>query len=160
MAEEFLFTQAAIDELKAKLVELRTTRRNEVAEKIKEAKSFGDLSENSEYDEAKSEQAKLEANIAELEYTLQHAKVIDESTLSTDTIHIGSTVKVYNTVLGAEVKYQLVGFTQANPLENKISDESPVGKALLGHKVGDKVEVEAPRGVMTYKITKLHNEKI
>ena len=155
MAEEFLFTQAAIDELKAKLVELRTTRRNEVAEKIKEAKSFGDLSENSEYDEAKSEQAKLEANIAELEYTLQHAKVIDESTLSTDTIHIGSTVKVYNTVLGAEVKYQLVGFTQANPLENKISDESPVGKALLGHKAGDTVDVETPGGILRLEIREI-----
>ncbi len=155
MAEEFLFTQAAIDELKAKLVELRTTRRNEVAEKIKEAKSFGDLSENSEYDEAKSEQAKLEANIAELEYTLQHAKVIDESTLSTDTIHIGSTVKVFNTKLGAEVKYQLVGFTQANPLENKISDESPVGKALLGHRAGDAVDVETPGGILRLEIREI-----
>ena len=155
MAEEFLFTQAAIDELKEKLVELRTTRRKEVAEKIKEAKSFGDLSENSEYDEAKSEQAKLEANIAELEYTLQHAKIIDESTLTSDTVHIGSFVKVYDHEFKEEVKYQIVGFTQANPIENKISDESPIGKALLGHRAGDAVEVETPGGIIELEIREI-----
>ena len=133
MADEFLLTQAAVDELKEKLVEMRTTRRHEVAEKIKEAKSFGDLSENSEYDEAKSEQAKLEASIAELEYTLQHVKIIDESALGTDTVHIGSFVKVFDKEFNEEVKYQIVGFPQADPLENKLSDESPIGKGLLGH---------------------------
>ncbi len=155
MADEFLLTQAAVDELKEKLVEMRTTRRHEVAEKIKEAKSFGDLSENSEYDEAKSEQAKLEASIAELEYTLQHVKIIDESTLGTDTVHIGSFVKVFDKEFNEEVKYQIVGFPQADPLENKLSDESPIGKGLLGHRVGDVVDVETPGGVITLEIREI-----
>ena len=155
MEKATILTSEGLKKYETELAYLKDTKRIEVAEKIKEAKSFGDLSENSEYDEAKSEQAKLEANIAELEYTLQHAKVIDESTLSTDTIHIGSTVKVYNTVLGAEVKYQLVGFTQANPLENKISDESPVGKALLGHRAGDTVDVETPGGILRLEIREI-----
>ena len=155
MADEFLLTQAAVDELKEKLVEMRTTRRHEVAEKIKEAKSFGDLSENSEYDEAKSEQAKLEASIAELEYTLQHVKIIDESALGTDTVHIGSFVKVFDKEFNEEVKYQIVGFPQADPLENKLSDESPIGKGLLGHKVGDVVEVETPGGVISLEIREI-----
>ena len=155
MADEFLLTQAAVDELKEKLVEMRTTRRHEVAEKIKEAKSFGDLSENSEYDEAKSEQAKLEASIAELEYTLQHVKIIDESALGTDTVHIGSYVKVFDKEFNEEVKYQIVGFPQADPLENKLSDESPIGKGLLGHKVGDVVEVETPGGVIALEIREI-----
>ena len=155
MADEFLLTQAAVDELKEKLVEMRTTRRHEVAEKIKEAKSFGDLSENSEYDEAKSEQAKLEASIAELEYTLQHVKIIDESALGTDTVHIGSFVKVSDKEFNEEVKYQIVGFPQADPLENKLSDESPIGKGLLGHKVGDVVDVETPGGVISLEIREI-----
>ena len=155
MADEFLLTQAAVDELKAELKTLRTTRRTEVAEKIKEAKSFGDLSENSEYDEAKSEQAKLEASIAELEYTLQHVKIIDESALGTDTVHIGSFVKVFDKEFNEEVKYQIVGFPQADPLENKLSDESPIGKGLLGHKVGDVVDVETPGGVITLEIREI-----
>lgn len=155
MADEFLLTQAAVDELKEKLVEMRTTRRHEVAEKIKEAKSFGDLSENSEYDEAKSEQAKLEASIAELEYTLQHVKIIDESALGTDTVHIGSFVKVFDKEFNEEVKYQIVGFPQADPLENKLSDESPIGKGLLGHRVGDVVDIETPGGVITLEIREI-----
>ena len=155
MADEFLLTQAAVDELKAELKYLRTTRRNEVAEKIKEAKSFGDLSENSEYDEAKSEQAKLEAQITEMEYTLQHVKIIDESALGTDTVHIGSYVKVFDSELNEEAKYQIVGFPQADPLDNKISDESPIGKGLLGHKVGDTVEIESPGGIFKLEIIEI-----
>ena len=155
MADEFLLTQAAVDELKEELKVLRTTGRQEVAEKIKEAKSFGDLSENSEYDEAKSEQAKLEAKITELEYTLQHVKIIDESALGTDTVHIGSYVKVFDREFNEEVKYQIVGFTQADPIENKISDESPIGKALLGHKAGDVVEVETPGGMIKLEIREI-----
>ena len=155
MAEEFLLTQAAVDELKAELKVLRTTRRTEVAEKIKEAKSFGDLSENSEYDEAKSEQAKLEAQITELEYTLQHVQIIDESVLGTDSVHIGSYVKVFDVEFNEEVKYQIVGFPQADPMENKISDESPVGRGLLGHKVGDVVDIETPGGVIKLEIREI-----
>lgn len=155
MADEFLLTQAAVDELKAELKYLRTTRRNEVAEKIKEAKSFGDLSENSEYDEAKSEQGKLEAQITEIEYTLQHVTIIDESALGTDTVHIGSFVKVYDPEFKEEVKYQIVGFPQADPLDNKISDESPIGKSLLGHKIGDTVDVETPGGMLKLEIREI-----
>ncbi len=155
MADEFLLTQSAVDELKAELKYLRTTRRNEVAEKIKEAKSFGDLSENSEYDEAKSEQGKLEAQITEMEYTLQHVKIIDEAALGTDTVHIGSYVKVYDPEFNEEVKYQIVGFPQADPLENKISDESPIGRGLLGHKVGETVEIETPGGMMKLEIREI-----
>ncbi|MBR5496765.1 MAG: transcription elongation factor GreA [Clostridia bacterium] len=155
MAEEFLLTQAAVDELKAELKVLRTTRRTEVAEKIKEAKSFGDLSENSEYDEAKSEQAKLEAQITELEYTLQHVQIIDESVLGTDSVHIGSYVKVFDVEFNEEVKYQIVGFPQADPMENKISDESPVGRGLLGHKVGDVVDIETPGGIIKLEIREI-----
>ena len=155
MADEFLLTQSAVDELKEELKYLRTTRRNEVAEKIKEAKSFGDLSENSEYDEAKSEQGKLEAQITELEYTLQHVKIIDESVLSSDTVHIGSFVTVYDHEYDEEVKYQIVGFTQADPISNKISDESPIGKALLGHNAGDVVDVETPGGMIKLEIKEI-----
>lgn len=146
MADEFLLTQSAVDELKEELKYLRTTRRNEVAEKIKEAKSFGDLSENSEYDEAKSDQAKLEARIAEIEYTLSHATVLDESTLSTESVHTGLSVKVFDRTYNEELVYHIVGAPQANPMQNKVSDESPVGKALLGHKVGDVVVAETPAG--------------
>ena len=155
MADEFLLTQSAVDELKEELKYLRTTRRNEVAEKIKEAKSFGDLSENSEYDEAKSEQGKLEAQITELEYTLQHVKIIDESVLSADTVHIGSFVTVFDYEYDEEVKYQIVAFTQADPISNKISDESPIGKALLGHKAGDVVDVETPGGMIKLEIREI-----
>ncbi len=155
MADEFLLTQSAVDELKEELKYLRTTRRNEVAEKIKEAKSFGDLSENSEYDEAKSEQGKLEAQITELEYTLQHVKIIDESVLSADTVHIGSFVTVYDYDYDEEVKYQIVAFTQADPISNKLSDESPIGKALLGHKAGDVVDVETPGGMIKLEIKEI-----
>ena len=155
MAEEFLLTQSAVDDIKEQLKYLRTTRRNEVAEKIKEAKSFGDLSENSEYDEAKSEQGKLEAQITELEYTLQHVKIIDESVLSTDSIHMGSIVKVYDHTFEEEVQFQIVVFTQADPINNKISDDSPIGKALLGHKVGDMVDVEAPGGMIRLEVREI-----
>lgn len=155
MAEEFLLTQSAVDDIKEQLKYLRTTRRNEVAEKIKEAKSFGDLSENSEYDEAKSEQGKLEAQITELEYTLQHVKIIDESVLGTDSIHMGSIVKVYDHTYEEEVQFQIVVFTQADPINNKISDDSPIGKALLGHKVGDMVDVEAPGGMIKLEIREI-----
>ncbi len=146
MAEEYVLPLKVIEQLKEELKELRTTGRTDIAEKIKEAKSFGDLSENSEYDEAKSDQAKLEARILEIEYTLSHASVLDESTLSTETVHTGLHVKIFDKTYNEEVEYQLVGAPQADPLNNKVSDESPVGKALLGHKVGDVVTVETPAG--------------
>lgn len=146
MAEEYVLPLKVIEELKEELKMLRTTGRNDMAEKIKEAKSFGDLSENSEYDEAKSDQAKLEARIREIEYTLSHATVLDESALTTETVHTGLFVKIFDKTYNEEVVYQVVGAPQANPLEKKISDESPIGRGLLGHKVGDVITVETPAG--------------
>ncbi len=152
MADEFILTQAGLDELKAELKTLRTTGRSSIAEKIKEAKSFGDLSENSEYDEAKSEQGKLEARISEIEYMLQHATILDENQLSTEVIHIGSKVKIKVIKSGSEIDYQIVGFPQADPVKRMISDESPIGKALIGHKVADVIQVETPAGITEMEI--------
>jgi transcription elongation factor GreA len=146
MADEYVLPLNVIEQLKEELRELRTTGRNDIAEKIKEAKSFGDLSENSEYDEAKSDQAKLEARILEIEYTLNHATVLDESTLSTEKVYTGLSVRIYDKTYDEEVVYHIVGTPQADPMNNKVSDESPVGKELLGHKVGDVVTVETPMG--------------
>lgn len=146
MADEYVLPLKVIEQLKEELRELRTTGRNDIAEKIKEAKSFGDLSENSEYDEAKSDQAKLEARIAEIEYTLSHAKILDESSLSTESVHTGLSVRILDKTYNEELVYHIVGAPQANPLLNKVSDESPVGRALLGHKVGDVVVAETPAG--------------
>ena len=146
MADEYVLPLNVIEQLKEELRELRTTGRNDIAEKIKEAKSFGDLSENSEYDEAKSDQAKLEARILDIEYMLNHATVLDESTLSTEKVYTGLAVRVYDKTYEEEAVYHLVGAPQADPMNNKVSDESPVGKELLGHKVGDVVTVETPMG--------------
>ena len=152
MADEFILTQAGLDELKAELKQLRTTGRTDIAEKIKEAKSFGDLSENSEYDEAKSDQGKLEARIAEIEYMIQHVKLVDEESLSTETVHVGAKVVIFDMEFDEELEYRIVGFPQADPAKNKLSDESPVGRALLGRKIGDIVDVETPAGIAKFKI--------
>ena len=144
MAKEFKISTLRLKELEQELFYLKTTREKEVAEQIKEARSFGDLSENSEYDEAKSEQGKLEARITEIEYTLQHVKIIDESALTTDTVHVGSKVTLTIKSTGMQVHYHIVGSPQADPLAGKLSDESPVGKGVLGHKVGDVIEIEIP----------------
>lgn len=149
---ETVLTHEGYQELVKKLEHLKSVGRKEAAEKLKVARSFGDLSENSEYDEAKSDQAKLEAEISELEVIIANATIMEED-VSTEVVHLGSVVTIKEAVRGsAERTYKITGFAQADPETGKISDESPVGKALLGHKVGDKVTVEAPRGVMTYKI--------
>lgn len=149
---ETLLTIEALKELEAELEQLKTEGRKEAAEKIKVARSFGDLSENSEYDEAMSDQAKLEARISEVENIIKHAKVIDVDSLGTENIHIGSTVTLVDKKK-KEYKYTIVGFAQADPTKGKISDESPVGKALIGHKKGDKVTVDVPSGQLQFKIT-------
>ena len=136
------------------LRDLEKELRKEAAEKIKVARSFGDLSENSEYDEAMSDQAKLEARINEIEHMIKNAKVFDEEALGTEVVHIGSKVTITNDS-GAELQYKIVGFAQADPDEGKISDESPVGKALIGHKVGETVEVEAPIGLLKFVIKEI-----
>ena len=137
------------------LEQLKTVRRKEVSEKIKVALSFGDLSENSEYDEAKNEQAMVEARIAEVEQMLKNASVLDESGITTDTIGVGSVIKIKHLKLGKEDTYKIVGSTEAAPLQKKISDESPVGKAMLGHHVGDIVDVEAPAGIIQYEVLEI-----
>ena len=158
MAQDVILTREGLKELQDKLENLKSVGRKEAAEKLKVARSFGDLSENSEYDEAKSEQAKLEAEIIDLETMISRAKIM-ETDVSTETVHIGSVVTIKETTRGAKERvFHITGFAQANPAEGKISDESPVGKALMGHKVGDKVVVEAPRGEMTYKIVKIDVE--
>ena len=148
-------TQAEVKELEIQLDELKTIKRKEVAEKIKVARSFGDLSENSEYDEAKNEQAMVEAQILELETMLKNVELIDTEVLSTDTVEIGLNIKLYDNKYKEELSYQIVGSNSADPSKGKISDESPLGKALKGKKVGDIVEVEAPGGVMTFKILEI-----
>ena len=157
MAQDIVLTKEGYEELAQKLKVLKSEGRSEIAEKLKVARSFGDLSENSEYDEAKSEQAKLEAEINDIETMLSRASIIDEEENSnTETVHLGSIVTIKETARGsAERTYTITGFAQANPSEGKISDESPVGKALIGHKVGDKVAVEAPRGIINFKIVKI-----
>lgn len=152
MAKEFKISTLRLKELEQELFYLKTTREKEVAEQIKEARSFGDLSENSEYDEAKNEQAKLYGRIAEVENILAHAVIIDETEDSEGKIGLGCTIKVEDMETGDEELYAIVGSQEANPMECRISDDSPFGKALLGHKVGDIVEVEAPIGVLKYKI--------
>lgn len=146
----FKMTAVGKAELEKELETLKTEGRIDIAEKLKVARSYGDLSENSEYDEAKSEQAKIEARITELEYQLDHAEIID--TVDKDAVSMGSKVKVRRLSDKVEATYEIVGFAQSNPAEGKISDESPVGKALVGAKKGDTVVVEAPIGNLEYKI--------
>lgn len=157
MAQDIVLTKEGYEELSAKLKVLKSEGRSEIAEKLKVARSFGDLSENSEYDEAKSEQAKLEAEINDIETMLSRATIIDEEeNANTEVVHLGSIVTIKETTRGsAEKTYTITGFAQANPTEGKISDESPVGKALMGHKVGDKVIVEAPKGIINFKVVKI-----
>ena len=149
-------TQAGLEKLENELEELKSVKRKEIAEKIKVALSFGDLSENSEYDEAKNEQAMMEARIAEIEAMLKRVKVIDEDELSNEHIHIGSKVelRVTNKQNGSSsvILYQIVGSNEADPLEGLISDECAVGRALLGHSLGDRFDVEVPSGVMEYEV--------
>ena len=146
MAKEFKLTRERLKELEAELNYLKTTREKEVAEQIKEARSFGDLSENSEYDEALNDQAKMEAKIAQLENEMKNARILDESTISTEAIHVGSKVKIRDVEYGDIEEYKILGESQANPDEGIISDQSAVGKALIGNKVGDVVKVQLPNG--------------
>ena len=154
MAQETLLTIEALKQLEAELEDLKVNGRKEAAEKIKLAKSFGDLSENSEYDEAMNDQAKLEARIGEIEHILKTAKVLDVESLGTENVHIGSTVKIKDKSRKTYT-YSIVGFAQADPAVGKISDESPVGKALIGHKKGDKVTVDVPSGTLEFKIVEI-----
>ena len=150
--KEVLLTQEGYDKLEAELNYLKTEKRAEVADRIKVALGFGDLSENSEYDEAKTAQAENENRIVELEDKLRHAKIIDQKDINTETVQVGNIVKVLDMEFDEKVEYQIVGSTEVNLAENKISNESPLGAALLGEKKNNVVEVNAPGGVMKYKI--------
>ena len=150
--KEVILTQEGYNKLEEQLNELKTTRRTEIAERIKVARGFGDLSENAEYDEAKSAQSENERMIAELELQLRNAKIINEKEIDLETVQIGNIVKVRDLEFKEDVEYTIVGSTEVNLAENKISNESPLGKALLGAKKGETIEVNAPAGVIKYKI--------
>ena len=153
MVKEFKMSQERFDELKKELEYNKTTRADEIAELIKEARGFGDLSENSEYDEAKNEQGKLYSRIAELEEILSNYTIISEQEKNMDIVHVGNTVVVEDLEFSEEETYQIVGSQEADPMNGRISEESPFGRALLGRKAGDEVVVEAPAGNIRYKIT-------
>lgn len=150
--KEVILTQEGYNNLEKELNFLKTEKRADIADRIKVALGFGDLSENSEYDEAKNAQAENEVKIAELENKLRHAKIIDEKDIDTETVQIGNKVKVLDVEFGEKIEYTIVGSTEVNLAENKISNESPLGEALLGAKKNQTVEVNAPAGVMKYKI--------
>ncbi len=156
MPRETLLTPEGLEEVKAKIDHLATVRRREVADRIKEAREFGDISENSEYDDAKNEQAMLEKQIADLEDKLRNARVIDESAVGTDAVTVGVTVHLKDQKTDKSQKFKIVGSAEASPSEQKLSNESPVGKALMGHKRGEIVSVPVPRGpARKLKITKI-----
>lgn len=152
MVNTIQMTQTGYDELAKELEELKTTKRSEIAEKIKIARGYGDLSENSEYDEAKNEQAKIEARIVEIEAMLKNVEIIEDVKGNAKSVVVGVKVKVLDEEYGDECEYRVVGSTEADPRNGKISDESPVGKALLGKKIGEEVIVEAPGGEFKLKI--------
>ena len=156
MARESLITPEGLEKLKTDLHEMQTVRRREVAERIKEAREFGDIAENSEYDDAKNEQAMLEQRIAQMEERVRRAIVVDKDQVDTRVVSVGVKVHVKDQKTGEGRKFQLVGSAEANPAEDKLSHESPIGKALMGRKRGEVVSVDVPRGpAKKLKITKI-----
>ncbi|MEA2297375.1 MAG: transcription elongation factor GreA [Solirubrobacteraceae bacterium] len=156
MAKDVILTPEGLEKLKTELEHLSTDKRREVAERIKEAREFGDISENSEYDDAKNEQAMLEARIANVQEKIRMATVIEPEDLSTDVVAVGSVVHVKDEKTGKSVRYTIVGSAEAKPAENRLSNESPVGRALLGRRRNDEVSVQVPRGpARKLKITKI-----
>jgi transcription elongation factor GreA len=156
MTERDVFlTPEGLAKLELELEEAKLVKRKEVAERIKQALDFGDISENSEYDQAKNEQGKLEERIAKLESILRNAKLIDEDEITTEVVSVGSKVTVIDVEYNEATEYTIVGSAEANPYEGKISNESPVGKALLGSKAGTVVDVMVPDGVIKYKVQKI-----
>ena len=150
-----LLTYAGLRALEQELEDLKVVKRKEVAQKIKEAREQGDLSENAEYDAAKDEQRDIEARIEELETILKNVEVVDEDEVDLDTINVGCAVKVYDITFDEEMDFKIVGSTEANSLEGKISNESPVGHALIGKSVGDVVDVETQAGLMQFKVLEI-----
>ncbi len=155
MAKPVMLTEEGYKKLQEELEYLKTEKRTEIAEKIKVARSYGDLSENSEYDDAKNEQAIMEARIVTVEATLKNAQIINESEITNEYVHLASKVKVELVATGKIAEYKIVGSNDTDPRNGKISDESPVGKALMGHKQGDVVEAETPSGMIGIKILEI-----
>lgn len=153
--KQVILTYEGVKKIEEELEYLKTVKRKEVSQKIKTAISFGDLSENSEYDEAKNEQAFVEGRIATLENMLKNAKIIDEDEINTEVVSIGSTVKVKDLKYGDELEFTIVGSAEADPSKMKISNEAPIGRGLLGKKVGDKVEIQVPDGVESFEILEI-----
>ncbi len=154
--KETVLTSEGVQKLEQELQKLKTVRRREVADRIKQALAFGDLSENSEYDEAKNEQAFIEGRIVTLEKLLRNARIIDDEDISTDVVSVGATVKVLDIEFDDVIQYTIVGSAEANPGKNKISNESPVGRALIGKSIGSEVEVAVPDGVIKLKILEIN----
>ncbi|MBR5516977.1 MAG: transcription elongation factor GreA [Firmicutes bacterium] len=152
MSEEILLTQEGYDKIVAELEELVSVRRKEISERLKEAISYGDLSENAEYDAAKNEQAELEERILKLENMIRKATIIDEENMASDRVRVGLTVKVLDVEENEEMEFTIVGSTEADPFEGRISNESEVGKNLLGKQKGDTVQIVVPDGLLTYKV--------
>ena len=154
-AKQMLYTQEGYDLLVKELNYLKGEKREEIKEAIALARSFGDLSENAEYDEARNEQAKTEARISELEQLIENAVIVDEASIDTSVVNIGSTVLVYDLDEKEEIEYNIVGSIEADPFSNKISDQSPIGRAVVGNKAGTTVSVEAPGGTIRLEIRKV-----
>ena len=154
-AKKNILTYEGLKKYEEELQDLKVVKRREVAQKIKEAREQGDLSENAEYDAAKDEQRDIEARIEELEKILKNAEVVDEDEVDLERINIGCKVKILDVEYNEELEYKIVGSTEANSLKGKISNESPVGKALIGTKVGDVISVETPAGVFQYKVLEI-----
>ena len=152
MEKKIRLTDDGLKKLKEELETLKTKGRADIAEKIKIARGYGDLSENSEYDEAKNEQAEIESRIAMLEVTLENATILDDKDIKTDKVSVGNTVKIYNLATEQEEEYRIVGSTESDPIEGKISDDCPLGKTLLGQRVGDSINVETPGGIVKYTV--------
>ncbi|WP_459762788.1 transcription elongation factor GreA [Alkaliphilus crotonatoxidans] len=155
MDRDVVLTVNGLKKIEEELEQLKTVRRKEVAERIKQAIAFGDISENSEYDEAKNEQAQVEERILKLESMLKKARVIDEDDISIDVVSIGATVTVKDIEFDETVEYTIVGSAEADPYELKISNESPVGRALIGKKIGEVVEVQIPDGITKYEVLQI-----
>ncbi len=153
--KQVMLTKEGLAKYQEELETLRNVKRKEVSEKIKVARSFGDLSENSEYDEAKNEQAKIEARIADLEVMLKDVKIISSEETTGDKVHVGSKVKVLDVEFGEEDVYQIVGSAEADPRKGMISDDSPVGRAIIGHAAGETVDVETPGGTIQIKVVEI-----
>lgn len=153
--KEVILTREGYEKLLSEIEYLQTEKRREIAERIRIAREFGDISENAEYDDAKNEQAMLEHRIATLEERLLEARVVEDSEITTDVVSIGSTVRLKDVEANETIEYHIVGSAEANPADHKLSNESPVGRAIMGHKKGETVEVTAPRGTLKFKILEI-----